>query len=156
MTTVELDIENQIVEYLQTEITDIDIEAYNSDIVSVYNKAKESRIGLVVVSAENGSDPKVITNNTLNCEPIYEIGILAVVTILTHDRRNQEGNAEYYNKIRDMLYTFTYKSYRAAFKQFEYKPIRLYDIEEGLWKSDIVIEFILSYPFDFLIDEEEE
>lgn len=154
MTTVELDIENQIVEYLQSKITDIDIEAYNSDIVSVYNKAKESRNGLVVVSTENGSDPKVISNNTASSEPIYEIGVMAVVTVLTHDRRNQEGNAEYYNKIRDLLYTFTYNTYRGIFKQFDYKPIRLYDIEEGLWKSDIVIEFILNYPFDYIIEEE--
>jgi hypothetical protein len=154
MTTVELDIENKIVEYLQEEITDIDIEAYNSDIISVYNKAKECRNGLVVVSTENGSDPNVISNNAVRGEPIYEIGVLAVVTILTHDRRNREGNAVFYNQIRDLLHTFTYNTYRGIFKYFEYKPIRLYDIEEGLWKSDIVIEFILNYPFDYLFEEE--
>jgi len=143
--TVELDIENQIVEYLQQKLPAIKIEANDADLSVLILKALGESKGLIVVSHDSRPDEY---NNASENDSRSILTERYVISIFSKDRRGREGMYDSVDKIRTAMSGFVYRrTAKAKLTGHLFSPQKFPDIIDGVFVGDVYVQFKLQYPF---------
>jgi len=144
--TVELNIEQKIVEHLHQSIGNIRIEAYNGDLVGTIEKALQNGIGLITVSHSNESIDYRYYSENLTKGIINE---KYVVTILVCDLKSRETLYEFVNNVRESLMSFSYGRQIAKVLSHTISPQKFpEDVKNGLYIGDVALEVKVPFPIN--------
>lgn len=132
--TIELAIENDIVESLESEIKDYKIEAFSGDYQGTFDRAQKQNLGLIVVAhSQDSATYDIMTRN------MTTMTLPFAINILSNDRRSQKGLYEILDRVRNLMLRYSFLQYQCKVIAHQMLPNK-YPTETGIFVGEINIE----------------
>lgn len=132
----ELEIEKLIADYLQGQISEYDVESFNTDMLEIVQRAKGHSKGLVVISH---------SNQPATYEPLdesatdYMLTEEYVATILVNDRQSREELYDLFQKVRTALLGLEIDGRLVKLSRHRISPQKFPDLQEGVHIAEVEI-----------------